>query len=404
MARVGGHEAYVVAHALAAHAAGFSPHIFCVSQRSSCVATDFGTIHRVASPARPFRGFMVASHAPFLSAGIRRYVRRHPGAPVLLHGFGVWGYVAAGVARALRRRGTSAASLASAYTTMKHEYWEKLSGLQSYHGVRQHLRHWREYLLVRTVAVPAERRGYQGQHLVLVNYESVRQRLLADYDLTVEIRRVPYAAPAAFDLDPAAGSPPPPADLMGLEPAAAPLILSLSRHDPRKGVDILLRALGHLRQRSTPFRACLLSQGPLLPAHRALAEHLGLDGSTVLPGRVDDAQRFLREAAIFVLPSIQEGSGSLAVLEAMQAGCAIVASRCDGLPEDLEDGANALLVPPGDVAALGAALVRLLADPGLRRDLGQRARATFEERFSATIFVQAMGATYGEMADLLRKP
>ncbi len=402
IAKVGGHESYVVAHALAARAAGLSPHVFCVSERAGRVAAEFGTLHRIASPVRPFRGFMVVGHAPFLAAGIHRHLRQRPGAPVLLHGFGVWGYVAAGVARTLRRRGASAAALASAYTTMKHEYREKLRGLRDYHGPRQHLRHWREYLLVRLLSVPAERRGYQAQRLLLVNYDAVRRRLLADYRLTVEIRRVPYAAPAAFDAAPAGSGPAaPPAELAALQPAAAPLVVSLSRHDPRKGVDVLLRALARLRQSGIAFRACLLSQGPLLAAHRALAARLDLDGSTILPGRVDDPQRFLHQAAIFVLPSLQEGSGSLAVLEAMQAGCAIVATRCDGLPEDLEDSANALLVPPGDVAALDAVLARLLADPALRRDLGLRARATFQQRFSATVFAQSLRATYDELAATL---
>jgi glycosyltransferase involved in cell wall biosynthesis len=401
LAKIGGHESYVVAHALAARAAGFSPHVFCVGAHAARLETEFGTLHRIASPVRPFRGFMVAGHRPFLATGIRRHLRGRPGT-VLLHGFGVWGFVAAGVARSLRRQNRRAVSVASAYTTMKHEYREKLAGLHRDHGAGQHARHWREYILVRLLGVPCERRGYAAQPLVLVNYQAVHDRLLADYHLTVEIRRLPYAAPAAFHDAPCRPQPPAtlPRELAALQPpdaTAAPLIVSISRHDPRKGLDVLLRALARLDADGAPFRACLLSGGPLLPAHRALAVRLGLSSRVTLTGQVDDPGAFLRQAAIFVLPSIQEGSGSLSVLEAMQAACAIVSSRCDGLPEDLADGDNALLVAPGDDAALAAALGRLLGDPELRRRLGRRARATFEQRFSAPAFAAALRATYEEL-------
>src|SRR6201992_1974684 len=178
LAKIGGHESYVVAHALAARAAGFSPHVFCVGAQAARLETEFGTLHRIASPVRPFRGFMVAGHRPFLAAGIHRHLRGRPGS-VLLHGFGVWGYVAATVARSLRRQDRRAVSVASAYTTMKHEYREKLAGLHRDHGARQHARHWREYFLVRLLSVPCERRGYAAQPLVLVNYLAVHDCLLA---------------------------------------------------------------------------------------------------------------------------------------------------------------------------------------------------------------------------------
>ncbi len=394
----GGHESYVVSHGLAARAVGFSPAIFCLGSHNAEEATEFGTLRRIASPVRPFRGFMVALHSPFLVAGILRFLRHRPG-PVLLHAFGIWSYVAAKVAKVLRRQGRSVASLASAYTSCRHESREKLGGLHRDHGLRQRWRHTREYVLLRLIGTRAERRGYQAQDLVLVNYDAVRRRLIADCRLRVEIRQVPYAAPAAFRhplaLQPAATTP----VLMELQPVDAPLIVSVSRQDPRKGVDVLLRALAVLHRDGRCFRACVLSAGPLLLPHRQLATQLGLGATTALPGRVSDPFAFLRHADVFVLPSLQEGSGSLSLLEAMQAGCAVVASACDGLVEDLVDGDNALLVPRGDVAALSAALGRLLADDELRRRLACRARATYEERFSAGRFAAALGSVYTTMID-----
>jgi glycosyltransferase involved in cell wall biosynthesis len=109
---------------------------------------------------------------------------------------------------------------------------------------------------------------------------------------------------------------------------------------------------------------------------------------------VPDTSVYLREADVFVLPSLQEGSGSVALLEAFQAGRAVVASRCDGIPEDVIDGENGRLVPPGDPVALAEVLRSVLADPSGRQALGQGARRTFVRRFAADALVDALQGTY----------
>ena len=174
-------------------------------------------------------------------------------------------------------------------------------------------------------------------------------------------------------------------------------IVSLSRHDPRKGVEVLLRALALLRGAGVRFRACLVSGGPLLASHRRLAERLHLDDVATFTGWVADSYPYLRQADVFVLPSLQEGSGSIALLEALQAGAAIVASNVDGIAEDVRDGESALLVEPGNADALGRALACALADAGLRDRLRRRASQTYAERFSADRFSAAIGRIYAEL-------
>jgi glycosyltransferase involved in cell wall biosynthesis len=171
----------------------------------------------------------------------------------------------------------------------------------------------------------------------------------------------------------------------------------VSRQVPRKGIDVLLRALAQLDRAGASFRACIVGPGTLLKAHRRMVIELGLSGKVSMPGWVEDSFAYLREGDIFVLPSLEEGSGSVSVLEALQAGIAVIASACDGIPEDLTDGEDALLVPPGDVAALRQALARLLADESLRRQLAHRARSTYERRFSSAALVTALQTTYAEL-------
>ncbi len=230
---------------------------------------------------------------------------------------------------------------------------------------------------------------------MVVNYESVRRLLAEDYGIADRVRIIPYSSEVAF-LD-GRGRSPLPSRLATLGPPGVPLVVAVSRQDPRKGLDVLLEALARLQSAGVPFRACLVGGGPLLAAHRRLAGRLGLDGTVSIEGFVADPYRSLQHADVFVLPSLEEGSGSLSLLEALQAGAAVVASNVDGIPEDVEEGTSALLVPPSDSLALTHALKRLLMDPGLRRRLAQQARATFEARFSADRFSAALRSVYADL-------
>lgn len=363
-----------------------------MASSTSVVETPFGIVHRIASPARPFRQLVAGAHAPFLAAGMERFLAgagAGPGAgargPRVLHAFGVWGSAAVLAARRLARRGVEAVPLVSSYTTYGAESRSKLRGAKSGYGLATHPYYVLENLFVRGVSERAEESGYRGARLVLVNYESVRRLVAARFGSGIPIRLVPYAAESAFapsrtpDALAVTDAAPPP----GLPPGTAALLLSVSRHDPRKGIDVLLHALARLKERRVPFRACLVGEGRLLETNRRLAARLGLGPEVSLPGLVPEVLPYLERADVFVLPSREEQSGSLSLLEALQAGRPVVASACDGIPEDVTDGADALLVPPGDAPALANALERVLGDPSLRARLARAARATFANRFGA---------------------
>jgi glycosyltransferase involved in cell wall biosynthesis len=279
----------------------------------------------VRSPVRPRWTLLAPAHQPFLARGIERSLAGDPG-PHLIHSFGAWAAVGVAASRRLARRGVDSVAIASAYTTLEHEIRGKLAGVAGYHGVRARIRFRAIDRWTRAVASPHERRGYSDSQLVLCNYESVQRLVRELCGPAVAPRIVPYAAPAAFGLANGSAPPPPPAPLAALEPAGAPLIVSVSRHDPRKGVDRLLHALARLAAAGVPFRACLVGEGALLRAHRHLRDELALERSVAIPGFVPDVFDYLRHADVFVLPSLEEGSGSVALQEALQAGVAVVAS------------------------------------------------------------------------------
>lgn len=393
----GGGPSYVRVHARAALSLGFEPHIFCPAPQAGVIATEFGVVHLVASPFRPFGSLLSACHSPLLAKSIERFLATQVG-PHLIHCF-IWWRAGVLARQSLRRKGVAAVALNGLFTTAEHEMRAKLRGLNSAHGVVQRCRYLAEALWTNTVIEREERRVYRAADLLTYNYDSVRQLFLARHGKGAPLRKLPYTSEVAFTRAALSGSTKPaaPPALTELKAQAAPLIVAVSRHDPRKGLDVLLHALARLRAASIAFRACLVGGGPLLESHRRLAERLQLQEVTAIVSWVPNPFVYLQHADIFVLPSIQEGSGSLSLIEALQAGLPVVAANLDGIPEDVTDGDSALLVEPGQAVALSQALAQLVSEAGLRQRLARRARAVFAEKFSPEVFAAALRATYAEL-------
>ncbi len=389
----GGSESYVVAHARAAILAGYEPHIFTIAPRPAVLDTDFGVVHRVASPVRPPRSITSVLQRPFLVPRVTRFLAGEPG-PHVIHAFGAWADTAVAASRRLRRHRIAAAPLATVFMAIEHETSAKLTDVV----VRDSRWWWAVHRLelewVRRVTVGVERRAFRASAAVIVNYQTVWSELERRYGPDLPLRQLTYSPPTAIaDPPPQAPLPEP---LRGFGDPAAPLIVSVSRHDGRKGIDVLIAALAAMHVAQIPFRACLVGPGLLLSAHRALVASLGLEDRVLIPGRVPAVTPYLTNADIYVLPSRQEGSGSVAVLEALQCGACIVSSAVDGMVEDLTDGHDAVLTRTGDAVALRDALTRLIADPDRRRALGREARGTYERRFAAPVTAQALAGLYAE--------
>ncbi len=145
---------------------------------------------------------------------------------------------------------------------------------------------------------------------------------------------------------------------------------------PRKGHDVLLDALHSVRDR--PWRlvcaGSLERSPPTVAAIRRKIIAFGLEGRVALVGEVDETRlaRCYASADLFVLPSYHEGYG-MALAEALAYGLPIVSTRVGAIPDTVPAEA-AVLVPPGDGAALAHALARVMADTALRRRLAAAAR------------------------------
>jgi glycosyltransferase involved in cell wall biosynthesis len=160
------------------------------------------------------------------------------------------------------------------------------------------------------------------------------------------------------------------------EPAEPPEVLFVGRLSPEKGILELVRA-------AEGMKLVVAGDGPLrdrVPGALGFVPH-------------NELSPLYERTAVVAVPSRREGFG-VACAEAMAHGRPVVASAVGGLLDLVADGETGLLVPPGDATALRSALERLLADPDLRRRLGEAGRERVRERFSWGPVTDATIAAY----------
>jgi glycosyltransferase involved in cell wall biosynthesis len=177
-------------------------------------------------------------------------------------------------------------------------------------------------------------------------------------------------------------------------PRARKHVLYVGRLSAEKNLGALLEAAAALAGRFD-LRLTLIGDGPARAALEAEARRLGARVEFVPVVEHRRIPGYLADADAFVLPSLTEGHPK-ALLEAMSAGVACVASDVGGNRAVLEHERTGLLFDLGADAALAEALARVLGDPGLARVLGERARARAVERYD-------LGRLVGEEIELLKR-
>ncbi|MFH2002743.1 MAG: glycosyltransferase family 4 protein [Planctomycetota bacterium] len=169
-------------------------------------------------------------------------------------------------------------------------------------------------------------------------------------------------------------------------------ILMVSRLFRRKGFQYVLEALEGL---NTDFEVVIVGEGPYMRNLKDLARDKGLD--VRFPGWMDnhtpEFKELLETSAIFALPSEMENF-SIALIEAMAAGAAIITSLTGGCPEVVGD--TAFKVVPDDVPAIRVKLRELLDDEALRAEMGAKARARVEQNFTWEVVARQFEALFSK--------
>jgi len=161
----------------------------------------------------------------------------------------------------------------------------------------------------------------------------------------------------------------------------------------RKGTPQLVEALGRLASRQD-WTATIAGNGQL-PETIARTQQLGIDDRVNVPGWLDSSaiDETLQKTDIFVLPSFAENL-PMSILEAFSYGIAVIATPVGAVEDVIADGANGLLVPPGDVDALTFALRRLIEDGQLREALGAAAKRDHTKRYEIGAYISRLSGIW----------
>ncbi len=177
-----------------------------------------------------------------------------------------------------------------------------------------------------------------------------------------------------------------------------PHLLAVGRLVPKKGFDVLIRALASLPPET---RLTLVGDGPEGPALRALALELGVQDQVVFAGaQPNEAVRELMgDACLFVLPCREAADGDrdgipVVLMEAMARGVCVVSGDLETIRELVADNQTGMMVTPGDVDELSGTLKRLLADSGLRRRLAAAGRTRVAQEFALEVNLERLEAAF----------
>ncbi len=174
---------------------------------------------------------------------------------------------------------------------------------------------------------------------------------------------------------------------------AGPLLATIARLDPVKGVDVFVRAVGRVAARVPDTRGVIVGAGPEERRLRSLVAGAGLTGRITFAGEMVDASRALSPVGVFVSASRAEGM-PLALLEAMACGVPVVATRIPAHEEVIDDGRTGLLAATDDPDDIAEKICLLLEDRPIASRLASAARAEVERRFDVARSAAALGALY----------
>ncbi len=228
----------------------------------------------------------------------------------------------------------------------------------------------------------AARYAAKGAAAVVVHSETMRQKATA---LGLRDEKV-HLLPHGVDTD----------AVKPAKAATAKRIICVGRLSREKGQDILLDAFTHLSEQSVELH--LVGTGPTENELRGLARDLGIEKRVVFHGQLPHAKamNLLCESTLAAVPSRREGF-SVFCLEAMSAGLPVVAARCGG-PEDLvEDQTTGLLTPVEDSKAMTEAMEKLLGDDSLHGRLSRAARARAVEAYDQKSIITRLNEIYGNV-------
>jgi glycosyltransferase involved in cell wall biosynthesis len=171
------------------------------------------------------------------------------------------------------------------------------------------------------------------------------------------------------------------------------LIAAVARLVWQKGFEFLIQAIPKVLNQISRTKVLIVGEGALLHNLEALAERLAVKRHLVFAGFRGDIKEILSAIDILVIPSLVEGFPMI-TLEGMAMAKPIIATRIDGIQEQIVDGKSGILIPPRDQDAIAEAILRLSTDKELAQELGLESRRRVEKEFTVERMVSETEKVY----------
>lgn len=408
----GGGSSYIRSHAKVAKYLGHKVYILCMSYKDEIKEEKYASIHKIEC-ARIFRrtsnSFFLEGQTSFLKSWLQslvfspymvrfhklRIVKRLEGltskldGPIVIHGFYTWGTVGLSFRARTQMPSERFKIISSLYTIGRREIYIKVK--ESFKALRIDIFcvSLTELMIYFLFARTEERKLCRSKELILYNYDSVKNIIVREYGHPYNLKKIGFCEENCISDNC------PSRKVSAIKNKHKAIhIISISRHDPRKGIVYLIKALKTLKDNDINFIATIGSGGPLFSYHKKLIKRYGLVSKVVLTGWQNKVDNLLSSGDIFVLPSIEEGSSSISMLEAMRYGLAIIATEVDGIKEDIINGQNGILIKPKDHKQLALKLKFLIMNEPIIQSLGKAAQSSVNLKYSSKIYKEDFSDIY----------
>ena len=270
-------------------------------------------IRNIELAALPFYSFLFFQE-------LLKIVKTYPDSRIVVWGIGPWGLAGAMLKIML---GTKVVLITSHFTTFRHEMKGSLEAVRvEDYGISTKLKYLFVYYVISQLYSLFSLLVVKKSEKIITHYLSTEKILMSEFGLNakkffrmtyfVELFKKETKAPVSKRMLRAFAS-------------GRPIVTSICRQDPRKGINYLLRALMLVKQH-VDCECIIVGAGILRDANIALARKLKLSRA-VFPGALADTKEVLEKSSVYVLPTVEEGSGALSVIEAMSIGIAIVTTN-----------------------------------------------------------------------------
>ena len=382
----GGHCSYVRAHAWAAQEAGYDVHIYCVSNKAVESGREpYGTVHHVSAEGIPPRQRYVKKLARPLATSMVKQ-RDVWSRAVAVHSFGVWAYAGCLAVEQIQSD-KPLRHIMNMYTVYRVEVIAQLMAVNG-PNIKKRLRYIYDLVGIAFTTTHCERYAYRHCDTLVVNYQCVKDLVVRHHGRHNDLRIEPYGPESNFVSMPVVSETIPDGSTRKL------VVMTIALQRPKKGVRVLLDAFAILKKESIPFVGRIAGAGEMRDDNIRYMNELGLQDDVDFPGFIEQVDPWLHAADIYVQPSLQEESGSLALLEAMRIGLPVLCSGIDGMAEDIRHGIDGITVPPGNAGMLADAIKELILHEDKRSRFAQAAENRFAARHGKAIFIRSMKALY----------